>query len=52
MKKLESSKKEYKVELKKREERRNRLKEKMDPTSFNNVEFERQLKKLATKGGK
>ena len=50
MKQVEAQKKDITAQLKKREERRSKIREKMD-SSVINMELEKQLKKLATKGG-
>ncbi len=51
MKQIEAQKKDTSTQLRKREERRQIIKEKMASSSDINIEMERQLKKLATKGG-
>lgn len=48
---MEAVKKESTVVGKKRDDKRRKINEKMATAASSNVEFEKQLKKLATKGG-
>lgn len=48
---MEAVKKESTVVSKKRDEKRRKINEKMGTAATSNVEFEKQLRKLATKGG-
>ncbi len=51
MKDMENSKKETNLVAKKREDKRRKINEKIATAQSSNVEIERQLRKLATKGG-
>lgn len=51
MKQLEAHKQDNVLQMQKRDERRQKIREKMSHTVAN-IEVEKQLKKLATKGGK
>jgi hypothetical protein len=51
MKEMDASKKESELIAKKRENRRKKFNEKIGNSANNNVEIEREFRKLATKGG-